>query len=149
MAVKLGMDGKLYWNDGTYEVPDWQEIDNARDVTLTNEKGEADVSSRKNAGFRARVGTLKDATIEFEMVWDTEDDNFVAIQEAYFGNTALEFAVMDGDIEESGSEGLRATMDVMSFTRNEPLEEAMTANVTVQPTYAVNPPAWMVVGAGS
>jgi len=122
MSVKLGMDAKLYRNDGTYEVPDWVEMTNVKDLTLNNEKGEADVTTRANNGWRATVGTLKDGSVEFEMVWDTEDESFTAIQEAYFGNTSIEFAVMDGDIEAAGSQGLRATMSIMSFSRNEPLE---------------------------
>ena len=147
MGVKLGMEAKLYRNDGDYETPDWVEMTNVKDLTLNNEKGEADVTTRKNNGWRATVGTLKDGSIEFEMVWDTEDENFTAIQEAYFGNTSIEFAVMDGDIEEAGSQGLRATMSIMNFTRNEPLEEAITVSVTAKPTYAEHAPEWLDVEA--
>lgn len=145
MSVKLGMEAKLYRNDGDYEVPDWVEMKNVRDLTLNNEKGEADVTTRKNNGWRATIGTLKDGTIEFEMVWDTDDANFTAIQEAYFDNNSVEFAVMDGDIDTLGSQGLRATMSIMNFTRNEPLEEAITVSVTAKPTYAENAPEWMTV----
>ena len=147
MGVKLGMEAKLYRNDGDYETPDWVEMTNVKDLTLNNEKGEADVPTRKNNGWRATVGTLKDCSIEFEMVWDTDDENFTAIQEAYFGNTSIEFAVMDGDIEEAGSQGLRATMSIMNFTRNEPLEEAITVSVTAKPTYAEHAPEWLDVEA--
>ena len=145
MSVKLGMEAKLYRNDGDYEVPDWVEMKNVRDLTLNNEKGEADVTTRKNNGWRATIGTLKDGTIEFEMVWDTDDANFTAIREAYFDNNSVEFAVMDGDIDTLGSQGLRATMSIMNFTRNEPLEEAITVSVTAKPTYAENAPEWMTV----
>ena len=147
MGVKLGMEAKLYRNDGDYETPDWVEMTNVKDLTLNNEKGEADVTTRKNNGWRATVGTLKDGSIEFEMVWDTEDENFTAIQKAYFGNTSVEFAVMDGDIEQAGSQGLRATMSIMNFTRNEPLEEAITVSVTAKPTYAEHAPDWLEVEA--
>jgi hypothetical protein len=79
------------------------------------------------------------------MVWDTEDEGFTAIQEAYFDGTPVEVAVMDGDITTSGSQGLRATMAVTNFSRNEPLEEAITVSVTLKPTYAANAPEWMEV----
>ena len=147
MGVKLGMEAKLYRNDGDYETPDWVEMTNVKDLTLNNEKGEADVTTRANNGWRATVGTLKDGSIEFEMVWDTEDESFTAIQEAYFGNTSIEFAVMDGDIEAAGSQGLRATMAIMSFSRNEPLEEALSVSVTAKPTYAEHAPDWLEVEA--
>lgn len=145
MGVKLGLDAKLYRNAGSYESPDWKEIANVRDVTLNLEAGEADVTTRANAGWRANVGTLKDASLEFEMVWDSEDENFTAIRQAFLSGSAVEFAVMDGDIDTSSSQGLRATMSVTNFSRNEPLEEAITVSVSAKPTYAANPPSWMVV----
>ena len=91
--------------------------------------------------------SLKDGSIEFEMVWDTADAAFTAIQQAYFGNTPVEFAVMDGPITEAGSQGLRASFSITKFSRNEPLEEAITVSVTAKPTYSDNPPEWMTVSA--
>ena len=148
MAVKLGLDAKLYRNTGTYITPTWDLIGNVKDVTLNLESGEADVSTRGNNGWRATVGTLKDASIEFEMVWDTGDMDFSAIRDAYFNNTTVELAVMDGLITgtgSSGSQGLRATCRITNFSRNEALEEALTVSVTAKPTYSTNPPVWMTV----
>jgi hypothetical protein len=147
--IKLGMDGKLYRNTSVdpdpYANPEWTEITNVKDVTLNLEKGEADVTTRANQGWRASKGTLKEGSVEFEMAWDPEDAGFTAIKDAWFNGTTIELAVMDGDITEDGTQGLRATMSVISFTRNEPLEEAMSVNVTVKPTYADNAPEWMTV----
>lgn len=143
MAIKLGMNAKLYRNSATYASPAWAEMPNAKDVTLNLETGEADVSTRGNNGWRAILATLKEGSIEFESIWDTADEGFAALRQAYFNNTAIEMAVMDGDITETGSEGLRASMSVTNFTRNEPLEEAITASITLKPTYSANPPEWM------
>lgn len=145
MSIKLGMDAKLYRNTGTFASPTWNIIPNVKDLTLNLETGEADVTTRGNNGWRATVATLKDASIEFEMVWDTEDDDFTALRNAFLNNTAIELAVLDGLVATSGSQGLRATCMVTSFTRNEPLEEAITVNVTVKPTYSANAPSWMTV----
>jgi hypothetical protein len=145
MAVKLGLDAKLYRNAGTHASPVWNEIRNVKDVTLNLEAGEADVTTRGNAGWKATVATLKDGSIEFEMVWDTADDDFGAIRDTFLNRGAMEFAVMDGDITVAGSQGLRATCMVTNFSRNEALEEAITVSVTVKPTYAANPPSWIVV----
>ena len=143
MATRLGMDAKLYRNTGSFGTPVWVEIKNVKDVTLNLEKGEADVTTRANGGWRATVGTLKEASIEFQMVWDTDDANFTAIQQAFFGNTPIELAVMDGDMTDPDSEGLRALFEVFNFTRNEALEEAILVDVSVKPTYSANPPAWI------
>lgn len=147
MGVKLGMDAKLYRNLGSYETPTWAEVKNVKDVTLNLEAGEADVTTRGNAGWRANIATLKDASLEFEMVWDTDDDDFSAIRQAFLSSGAVEFAVMDGDIETEGSQGLRATMAITGFSRSEPLEEAISVSVTAKPTYADNPPEWMTVSS--
>jgi len=148
MPAKLGLDAKLYRNTGTYAAPTWDLIGNVRDLTLNLETGEADVSTRANNGWRATVGTLKDASIEFEMVWDNLDTDFTVIRDAFLNNTSIEFAVMDGLITgqgSSGSQGLRATCRIANFSRNEALEEAITVSVTVKPTYAINPPSWMTI----
>ena len=143
MGVKLGMDAKLYRNTGTYASPTWNEVKNVKDVTLNLEAGEADVTTRGNAGWRANIATLKDASLEFEMVWDTADDDFTAIRTAFLTNAAIEFAVLDGPVATSGSQGLRASMAITNFSRAEPLEEAIKVSVTAKPTYATNPPEWM------
>lgn len=145
MGIKLGMEAKLYRNTGDFATPVWVELTNVKDLTLSLEKGEADVTTRANGGWRALAGTLKDGSIEFEMVWDTQDAGFTAIKDAWFNDTPIEFAVMDGDVAASGSQGLRATMEVFNFSRNEPLEEAVTVSVTIKPTYAANAPQWMEV----
>jgi len=145
MAVKLGMNCKLYYNTGDYTTPVWVEITNAKDVTLNLEASEADVTTRGNAGWRATTAALRDGSVDFEMIWDTADTAFAAIQAAYFANSAVEVAVMDGDITTVGSEGLRASMSVTSFTRNEPLEEAVSVAVGLKPTYAANAPEWMEI----
>ena len=145
MAAKLGMDAKLYRNDGTYETPDWQVMDNVKDLTMNLEKGEADVTTRGNNGWRATASTLKDGSIEYEMVWDPVDAGFTAVKDAYFDNTPIEFAVMDGDITTVGTQGLRATFTITNFSRNEPLEEAMSVSVTAKPTYAEHAPEWMEI----
>jgi hypothetical protein len=145
MAVKLGMDAKLFRNTGVYATPTWSEITNVKDVTLSLEAGEADVTTRGNAGWRANIATLRDASLEFEMVWDAEDDDFTAIRTAFLTNGSVEFAVMDGDVLTAGSQGLRASMSITNFSRSEPLEEAITVSVTAKPTYSANPPEWMAV----
>lgn len=139
MAVRLGLDAKLYRLDGST----WDLVPNVRDVTLNLETGEADVTTRGNAGWRATVGTLKDASIEFEMVWDTEDENFSALLSAFMSGTNVDLLVMDGDRGAEGSQGLKATCRIISFSRSEPLEEAITVSVTAKPTYSAIPPQWV------
>jgi hypothetical protein len=66
---------------------------------LNLETGEADVTTRANSGWKQTLATLKDGSVEFEMVWDTNDPDFAAIRDAWLNNTEIALAVMDGDID--------------------------------------------------
>lgn len=147
MSVKLGLDARLYFCvAGIGGTPTWTELTNVKNVTLNLQKGEADVTTRANNGWRATAGTLKEGSIEFEMVWDTVDAGFTAIQNAYFNNTLIGIAAMDGAIATAGSQGLWADCAIMDFSREEPLEDALSVKVTAKPTYSVNAPIWKTTG---
>lgn len=145
---KLGKDCKLYYSDDLLSAENppasasWKIINNVRDSTLGLEKGEADVSTRGSGGWRQTLGTLKEGSIDFEMVWETEDAAFSALQNAFMNNAELALAVMDGEIDGPGSEGLASNFSVMSFTRSEPLEEGVTVAVTIKPSSETD---WYVV----
>jgi len=140
MAIKLGMDARLNFKTGGQGGGGaWTELADVKDVTLSLETGEADVTTRANSGWRAIVATLKEATVEFEMVWDTGDAGFAAIKNAFLTNAPIGFQVLDGA---SGS-GLQADFMITGFSRNEALEEAITVSVTAKVTYSTTPPSWI------
>lgn len=138
----LGLDCKLYRNTGTYGSPTWVLIENVKDVTLSLTKSSADVTTRNNGGWRAEIGALKEGSIEFDSVWDTTDADFAVILAAWVANTTVEFLVLDGLLATAGSQGLRASCQVMECTRTEPLEEAVMAKVVLKPTISANAPEW-------
>ena len=145
MAIKLGLECKLYRDDsGT-----WNEIGNVRDLTINMEMGVADVTTRGGNGWRQNVATLRDGTVTFQMVYDTTDADFTALQTAFLATTAaareIKVAAMDGDIATSGSQGLIAFMNVTNFSMTENLEEAVMVDVTLQPSYNSTAPAWTTI----
>ena len=137
MSIKLGMEAKLYY--GAAGATAATELTNVKDVTLNLESGEADVTTRANAGWRATVGTLKTGSVEFEMIWDSDDAGFTAIKDAYFNNEPIALAILD----EAGGEGLDADFSITNFSRKEALEQAITVSVTAKPTYSTRAPAWV------
>lgn len=140
MAIRLGMDAVLnYKAGGQGGVGAWTALTNVRDVTLTLEAGEADVTTRANSGWRATVATLREASVEFEMVWDTADAGFTAIRQAYLTNAVIGFQVLDG----AGGQGLQADFMITNFSRSEALEEAITVSVTAKVTFSATPPSWV------
>ena len=141
MAYKLGLDAKIF--HGTAGTKASTEMKNVTDVTLNLETGEADITTRAAEGWRITAATLKEASVEFEMIWDTADSGFNAIQRAYFGNSALSLFVSDGE-----GNGLDADFVVTSFSRSEPLEEALKVSVPCKPTLVSRAPQW-ASGSGS
>jgi hypothetical protein len=139
----MGFEGVLYRNAGSYDLPEWVEIDNVGDLNLGLEKGEGDVTIRRGKGWRWTRGALKEATIEFQMVWDADDAGLQAMKAAHDQRTPIELAVMDGPIDDPASEGLRATMEVLKFNRGEGKEDAMMVDVAIKPTRADHEPRWV------
>jgi len=147
VTTKLGLDAKLYLNTASYATPTWSEVKNCKDLTLGLESSEADVTTRESGGWKAVVAALKEATIEFQMVYDPGDTNWEAIRDAWLEKTPLEFAVMDGGITTNGSQGLRAAMAVLKFSESQNLEEALMTDVSIKPTRSDNAPAWYTISA--
>lgn len=133
MSAVLSENAKLYRNTGSYATPVWNEIPNVRDLTLNLDKDEVDVTTRGSGGFKEYVDGMIDASVDFGMVWDTADADFTAIREAFFDKLSIEFLILDGGSAVSGSQGLRATCMIKSFTRNESLGEALMVDVTLRP----------------
>ena len=138
MAIKLGLDAKLF--RGTAGTQGTIEVTNVKDVSLSLESGEADVTTRKAKGWKLSVATLKEASLEITILYDTEDEDFLAFKEAYFSNTPLSLFVTDGD---TTAHGLDADFSVTGFTVEQPLEEAVTVKVTAKPTASDRAPVWV------
>jgi hypothetical protein len=147
MGFVLGLNCKAYRNTGTYVTPVWDLVDNIKDLTLNLDKSETDITTRASSGWVERAGVLKDASVDFEMVWDPADTDFTALLASYTANTGVGMLFLDGLIATVGSQGLRATMEVFKFSRNEQLTEAVKASVTMKPQRATNPPAWYTVAS--
>ena len=146
MALVLGLDAKAYRNASLdWAAPNWALVSNLKDVTINLEAGDADVTTRAGGGFRQSVATLKDGSVDFQMVWDTADAQFTAIQTAFFANTAVEMAFMDGLIVTTGSQGLHADFSVTNFSRSEALEEALMVDISLKITKSDNTPEWLTV----
>jgi len=122
----LGMNAKLYY--GAAGSSATTEIGNVKNVTLTLEAGEADVTTRANSGWRATVPTLRECTVEFEMIWDPNDAAFGAVKDAFLSAGLIALKILD----KSGGQGPDGDFAITSFSRNEALEEAITVSVTAK-----------------
>lgn len=128
----LGMNAKIYQGTAEADLDDLTEMTNVRDVTLSLEAGEADVTTRANAGWRSTAPTLRECTVEFEMLWKTGDTGFEAIKTAFLANSLVRLAVLTGAKDAAGSEGPLGDFSILNFSRSEPLEEGVTVSVTAK-----------------
>lgn len=128
----LGMNAKIYQGAAGAALAALTEMGNVRDVTLTLEAGEADITTRANSGWRATAPTLRECTAEFEMVWKPGDAGFDAVKNAFLTSATLELAILDQEKTVAGAQGPKGSFSITSFSRNEALEEAITVSVTAK-----------------
>lgn len=143
MSKSVGKDCKFYHSDSNLgstssgasgpSTLTWTETDRVSDLTVSLEKGEADVSDRGST-YNEYLGTNKDATLEFTLWWDPDDASVTAIRDAYLDDSLIALAAMDGDVESSGSQGLTANFTITGFSQNQPLQEGVAIDVTARPS---------------
>lgn len=121
--VKLGLEATLEINGALYS--------NVKDLTISLEKAEADASTRLSQGWRATVGTLKDASIEFTILNVVSDTAFADLRNWWSTGEAIDVVISDA----GGS--LALTCEVMTFNVNQNLEEVISADVTCKPTLSI------------
>jgi predicted secreted protein len=143
--TKLGLNAKFYRNTGTYATPVWTEVTAIRDLTLSDSMSEADVTRRSSGGWRETVATLREASVDFDMVNVQGDTQVSDMRAAYAARSTVEFAILDGGVAVSGTRGLRASCQVTKFELSQELENAQMYSVTIKPAPAANPPSEMVI----
>lgn len=162
MTSRIGLDAKLYYSTsaraswGTavngihvgFAPAGLTEISTAQDVTLTVEKGTAELKKRSSTWVTNR-GTLKSASLEFTLLYEGESDSAgQALLQAFLNGTSIAVAVLDGPKTTSGVQGLWADFEVVNYSRGEPLEEGLTVNVTLKPScLGTVDPQWVEVDA--
>ena len=139
MAI-LGLNCVLYrWEAGQTAST---EMTNVKDVEMNLTTGEADITTRAANGWRAYAATLKEASLTFQMNYESHDADLKAIQTAFMNNSAIAFLVGD----DKGN-GLDADFVITEFNIPQPLEEAVTVSVIAKPTLSTRAPSWKTAGA--
>jgi hypothetical protein len=140
-VTPIGLDCKLYRNTGTWSTPIWNEIPTVGDVTIPLSKGEAEMSTR-GSRWKTRKGTLKDASIDFQVKLVKGDIDLAALLASFVDGTPIELLALDGPVATAGSQGLRAVCEVFKFDNGQPLEGAVVFDVSAKPCPAENEPVW-------
>jgi hypothetical protein len=141
MAI-TGLDCNFYLNSATYATPTWGAVDNVREVNMSGDTGEADASRRGSGGWKEYLTTLKDATLEVQMVYENGDTDMEAFRDAWLNRTSVDVWAADGVVADP-ADGLRMVAVVTGFSRPEPLEDTVVVDITLRPTpNSDSPPTW-------
>ena len=146
MAAILGLDAKTYFA-GTIASPVFtDEVGPIKEETVNLEKSLADITDRRANGWRLQAGTLKEGTVDIQMIYDPADADFNQFEDAFFSNDQLVLAFMDGDCTVAGTYyGLLGAFEVTSFSQPRPLEDAIVVDITLTPVLESStnsPPEW-------
>ena len=143
MAKRIGLEGKLYRNPSPLTAAamgsGWDEVQNVRDLTISMDKEEADLTTRPSGAptiiFKERRVTVTDASLEWESVWDPADADLLAIRDAFLNGAKIALAALDARItgEDGVAQGLAANFEIMKFGRDEPLTEGMKLQIVAKP----------------
>ena len=128
----LGMNAKLYQGVAGAALSACNVVNNVKDLTLTLDAGEADITTRGNSGWRATAPTLRECTVEFQMLWLPGDAAFQAIKNAYLTAGTVRLAPLTGAKGVADSEGPFGDFSITSFSRKESLEDGVTVDVTAK-----------------
>ena len=99
MALVLGLDAFTAVNTGSTETPVWAEVEKIRDETLNLTKALSDVTTRQANGWRQQVGTLKEGSVDLQVLFDndyTDADNLL-FRNSFLNNTRLLLGFFDKD----------------------------------------------------
>jgi hypothetical protein len=130
------MDAKLFveMNEN-----DFQEVTTVRNVNLTTEDAEADATARGNLGWRVMIQTLRSLSVEVETIWDTESTQLMKLIKAHRDRVPVRVRVLDAN----NGAGVEFLAVVTSVRRQEPLEEVVTATLTLKPAPSPVVPQWI------
>lgn len=140
MSIVLGFNAKLFRGEAGSQASIL--MTNVRDLTLNIEKGEADITTRASNGWRSTIGTLKSGTLEFQMNYDTQDEDYNAVKNAFINDKNIAFFISDGE-----GNGLDADFSITAFNEEQPSEDVIKISVTAKPATVSRAPQF--VGAVS
>lgn len=131
--MRIGLDGKLYWNSGTFASPVWNEMKFVVDASMNIEVNEVNGDSRNAAWELVLAGLIK-GTIEFNIKQDDSDDDWEEMLTRMLAKTPTEFLFMDGDVTVTGEKGIHMIGLVMKGADDQKLQNVNELACSVRPT---------------
>lgn len=145
MARKSGRVGALLIQaDGAGGSAGWDEVVGKRDMTLTVESNEAEVSGTESFDLFVQGGHA--LTIEGTIVTDPADDEWAALQTAFETRATLGFWGVD--FNGTGGKGWKFDGVVTRFNQAKNRTDGQMTSVTIRPTPSATAPAYATIAGG-
>lgn len=132
MEMTLGLNAKL--THGAAGSDPSTELDIIGNAKLNLALSEATVKIRAS-DFELTDVVLFQASIDFDLLWDETNANFLALWTAFITKAARAFKCLS----KANGKGLKADFKVVKFERNEDLESGIMASVSIKPTIGQTP----------
>lgn len=142
MAKKAGFNCILY--RGTAGQIATEEAGNTANVTMNLSADQIDVTTRDAKGWRTFIQGLKNGTVDITIYYDTEDETYTDFNAAFLQGTAVSLFFSDG-----AGNGLDGDFVVTGYTQNEPLDDKVSIDITVNFTDIAGRSAPHVITNGS
>ena len=136
MEMLIGLNAKLY--QGNPGASPSAEVSIVGTVKLALEVGEATLKIRAS-NFELSETTLFKAGLEFDILWDETDANFLALWTAFTTKAARACKCLS----KANGKGIDADFKIFKFERNEDPEQGILANVAVKPCISSRAPAFV------
>lgn len=134
--VRIGLQGRLYINTGTFAIPVWVEIVHRKDVVFNMGWTEVDATDASMLFEAMEKGQIQ-ATVDFgyiEQHGATGGDTVAAtLKAAMLSRDPSEFALMDGSIGTSGEKGWRITGHLLKGDRPRGNTDPMRLDFSIKP----------------
>jgi len=143
-SFKTGLAAKAYLaasaltaftSTGSASAATWTAFDEIMGAKIPGGKTEKDITTRgTSGGFRLTAATLKEASVTFDILWNTTNANFTTLKAAYDTDGATITALFcEAARTLEGAEGVAANWSVTQFDKDEDIDGIQIAHVTLKP----------------
>lgn len=148
-AIKLGINGVVYRNTGTYGSPTWTAISLVRDAAVNLPWDFPDASARATR-VKLYAASQIDFDIQLTVRADDADAGYNALWDATVGGDPLDMLVLDGPITTEGVRGVRAHFIPSITGQDQGAGSVVYSTFSLKPTFhSDGTPKAIEVGAAS
>lgn len=145
---RKGITSKLYVNEGTYNSPNWTEIDLVGDLAVNPAWQEGDATVR-----RSRVQIAETTLLAIEVTGnvrcDTDDAGYQLLRDAWVSEGVLDVMALNGAEDEDDSDGVRFDAKIFNWSEDQARSNVNYRSFNLKPCPSTNIPKHVVVASGS